>query len=500
MKLLCRGRAGRGAERGSALLMAFLMIILLYAIVFQLAYGTNADLRVATNDVTNTQIDLAAESALMEVYDRLLQDAEAAAAGDEGAGAAPGGEGLPPGGEQPGAGEGGAGGEAPPSDSREDAWGKPQRTTIGDIELRILVQDEDSKINVLSMLTEDEDEAEKAFDRIVRVVDMFRDGSTVDVDRAEAYRIVESMRQHLRQRGNSVLPKPRLASDDEDAPDIGLPLTLNEFAALDRLDESLFRDFRDERGYIVHGLGAFLTVWTSVDAGPNAQAGGQGQGGGSGAQNNGGNNNNPNNDPAGGQGNTSNQNGEGEGGGETNWGVAVNVNTAPVAVLKALFDDREVSPRFWDSVVEYRNLEEKDENQDEEAEPQLDEYGEEMIKRQIFDSLEELSEVDGYEDFGERTQNAFSQLLSTQSRVFSIYVTARRKTGMSDEDFGNYLGSPSSSQERRDDPRGTGLVRTIRSVVWRVDSGDGVVIVPIVRWEVLDYTPFEVLDYPDENR
>jgi hypothetical protein len=26
------------------------------------------------------------------------------------------------------------------------------------------------------------------------------------------------------------------------------------------------------------------------------------------------------------------------------------------------------------------------------------------------------------------------------------------------------------------------------------------VITPIVRWEVLDYVPFEVQDYPDEKR
>ncbi len=37
--------------------MAFLMIILLYAIIFQLNYGTKADLRVAENDVTITQMD-----------------------------------------------------------------------------------------------------------------------------------------------------------------------------------------------------------------------------------------------------------------------------------------------------------------------------------------------------------------------------------------------------------------------------------------------------------
>ncbi|MFM7298501.1 MAG: hypothetical protein ACKO4Q_14955, partial [Planctomycetota bacterium] len=57
-----RSANARQPRKGSALLMAFLMIILLYAIVFQLSYGTKADLRVAENDVTITQMDMAIES------------------------------------------------------------------------------------------------------------------------------------------------------------------------------------------------------------------------------------------------------------------------------------------------------------------------------------------------------------------------------------------------------------------------------------------------------
>jgi hypothetical protein len=43
-------------------------------------------------------------------------------------------------------------------------------------------------------------------------------------------------------------------------------------------------------------------------------------------------------------------------------------------------------------------------------------------------------------------------------------------------------------------------VRTVRSVIWRKADGDKTTIVPLVRWEVLDYTPFEVLDFPVEGR
>jgi hypothetical protein len=37
-------------------------------------------------------------------------------------------------------------------------------------------------------------------------------------------------------------------------------------------------------------------------------------------------------------------------------------------------------------------------------------------------------------------------------------------------------------------------------VLWRRETEEGMQLVPLVRWEVLDYLPIEVLDYPDEDR
>lgn len=477
--------------------MAFLMIILLYAIIFQLNYGTKADLRVAENDVTITQMDSSIESALQEVYDRLKQDgATAAAEGGAGGAAAGAGAGMPSG----GAGQGGqgaeGGGEDQPSDSRMDSWGRPQRSTIGDIELRILVQDEDGKINVLQLLAEDEEERDQANERLVRLIDFFRDGSTVDVDRSEAIRIVEAIKLHLTQRTQSVLPRPKLTSDDAEDKERCMPLTLKEFEVLERLDERLFRDFRDERGDIVHSLGSYLTVWSSITQG--ASEGEEGAGGATPEGQGGQQDQNQNQNQSGG--------GSGSSGDDPNWGVCVNVNTAPVAVLKALVDDREVSSRFWDAVIEYRNLEKKEEEGEESSgsaedelanEPQLDENGEAIVEREFFDSLEELAEVDGWERLEETIRGKLQNLLCTRSHVFSIYVTARRKTGTNDE-FGGYLGTP--RQGEREDERGKGLVRTVRSVVWRYGSGEDVKMIPLVRWEVLDYTPFDVIDFPVEGR
>jgi len=530
MKLISIGRVQarrlstrRRHRRGSALLMAFLMLIVLYAIIFQLWYTTSADLRVTQNDVTTTQMDLAIESAMQEVFDRLRTDGEAAA-DESGAGAAGAAAGAAAGGA--GAGDESGGEDSGPSDSREDAWGKPQRTSIGEIELRILVQDEDSKLNLLTMLAEDETEAEEAFERVVRLIDMFRDGSTVDIDRGEALRIAEAMKRHMLERTNSVLPKPKLLTDDEERQDLGMPLSLKEFEALPRLDESLFRDFRDEHGYIVHSLGSYVTVWSSpargtVDGASGNSSGGAGGGaspGGSsgdgssgagsgsgdgadgGSSGSGGASGGQDGSAAGGGNSGGGGGGGGSGSGATpNWGMVVNINTSPVAVLKALLDDRDVPPRLWDEVLEYRNMPERDEETGASAEEEatVDEFGNEVIKRQIFDSLDELSEIDGYENLEQKTRDRMASLLTVQSHVFSIYITARRKTG-SQEDFGGVLGA--RREEDREDVRGKGLVRTVRCVVWRYTDGDETRIIPIVRWELLDYTPFEVLDFPDEDR
>ena len=69
-------------QGGSALLLTMLVLIVLAAIVFQLHISTITDARVARNDVALMTMDQAIESTLLEVYDRLLTDAESAAAGE----------------------------------------------------------------------------------------------------------------------------------------------------------------------------------------------------------------------------------------------------------------------------------------------------------------------------------------------------------------------------------------------------------------------------------
>ena len=281
-------------------------------------------------------------------------------------------------------------------------------------------------------------------------------------------------------------------------------------------DESHFRDYRDENGKIVHSIGSFLTVWTSLataaDKPANVAAKKPATPPAAPKPNDKSKNANTNkkNDPNANKPSTGDPNNPaapaaaapGVKKSDDSNGWVVNVNTAPPAVLKALFDDREVHPRLWDKVVEYRNLEEEEDknkvkDKSTEEPPQLDEYGEEIIKRRIFDSVSELGEVDGFKDLGAELQTKISQCLSVQSHVFSIFVIARRPTSV-EGDMSEALADKKSRVAA--DEKGDSLLRVVRSVVWRHKVDDKIVIVPLVRWEVLDYMPYEVLDYPDENR
>ena len=106
----------------------------------------------------------------------------------------------------------------------------------------------------------------------------------------------------------------------------------------------------------------------------------------------------------------------------------MNLNTAPVAVLDALIDQRDVPRNFWENVLEYRNEEQEDVEENED--PPVDEYGEEIVVKKFFRSIEDLAQIDGWSEIEPVDQSRLRSMLDVQSHVFSIYVTARRPTGV----------------------------------------------------------------------
>ncbi len=517
------------SRSGAALMMSLLVLMVLVLVVWQIGISTSTQYQVARNDVGLTQIDLAIESALLETFEQLLADAEASGAGGEGAPSTAGGlgglAGAAGGGE-----EDGAGAQEAASDSRMDEWARPQRTEINGVSMRILIQDENSKFNVLQLLSEDDDEAEKAYQRLVRILDLFREDTEVDLSSSDADRMADAVRDHLRRRRDSIWPRTEQLTADPEDEETGLPLTVREFVALEGFRPEHFRDFRTEDDEVVHSLASYLTVNSSLQtfaemmATREEVAGAEGVGGGGGAN---GRDNIEDQEAGGGGGGqddplkgnsdgTTSGGGAGGGNGQvaqtgaaggadasiagganSGYGLpgAINLNTAPPVVLKALMDDRDVDPRFWDAVIEYRNEEVEEESIgfDEDEAPVLDEFGEEVVETKIFESLDQLTEFEEYDNIETGFRAEVVQLIGTTSDVFSIYVTARIESGGG----GGFLSA--AEQEEREEGGGD-LTRTVRCTVWRRQVDEGWEIVPIERWEVLPYRPYEIKDFPGEDR
>ncbi len=496
-------------------MMALLVLFVLLLIAFQLSISTGTDARVVRNEETIKAMDLSTESYLLQVYEDLRLDGEdAAAAGDAGNPLGGMGEAM----AGLGGDTGGEGGEAePPTDSRRDGWSRPVRTEeLNEVRLRVIVQDEDSKFNILSLLTEDEDESGKAFERLVRILEFSRKGTDAEIDGSQARQMAQVILEYMNRREDQYLPRTELLSDDEDNEDWGLPLSLREFVAADSevFTADHFRDYRDEQGMPVHSLGNFLTVWTSLttaENAPNAGAGGGGVSGTGGSGTGGAGTTAGEGTDAGGRdsgtagdsttevpGSTTTETGGSTGStssGSTS-GVAVNLNTAPLAVLKGLLDDRDLPYNFWEDVLLYRNQPDEEEEQPEEE--VLDEYGEPVdVIYQIFESVDELAEIDGWTEIEPIIQGELQNLLTVQSNVFSIYVTARKLTGEQETEY--ELGGSRLAIEEEEE-RGEGIVRTVRSVVWRRQGSDGSIeIVPLQRWEVVDYVPILMKDFPEDD-
>ncbi len=482
-------------RRGVVLLLSFLVLLVLILILQQIDYSAKTTARVTRNEHTLGAMDLAIESTLMSVFENLKADGEAdASSGDEEGGAG----GLGGAGMDPGAAMGGEEGGGPSDSHMDDWWGVNRQdfSVMDDIRVRVLIQDEDSKFNLLGLLVEDEDEAERAFERLARIIELSRKGTESEIDSSRARSMAEKIREVLERRTNEVLPQPTLMTDDEENEERSMLTSLRELVAIDPLlfEEDHFRDYLDERGEVVHSIGSFLTVWSCLTTGGTRGDDSQGSGAIP----------DPGDPSAGGDPTLPDSLGDGSdaaggtdpasGAGATASGL-VNVNTAPIAVLAGLLDERDIPYDLWESVLRYRNERDESEEDPDEDIP-LDEFGEEIFNTKVFDALTELAETDTWNDLDPLVQADIEGMLTVQSQVFSIFLTAYKPTG--EQEYTSQL--PTREETENEEAQGQGLLRTVRAVVWRRDLGDGTIeIVPIVRWEVLDYVPYEVLDFPPDE-
>lgn len=440
------------------------MLIVLVAIVYQINTVTQTDARVTRNEITRSQMDHAIQSVFMQMYEDLAEDGRGAQASEDGgAGAA----------DPTAAAAAGAGGEGsgPPRnpdtvDSQMDRWFTPQSTNFGDIQIRIFVRDENSKYNVLNMLNEDEELAEEAFQRVVRILVKCRGETDFEISQGDAEQMATAMRDYMvDRRSMQDIPKGIFLTGDEENQDRVLPLTFREFRMLEPFEDHMFRDFFGESDERIHSLEAFFTVFSSPAVGSEEANSGI---------------------PV------------ADGG----WGV--NVNTAPLAVLSGLIDSREIDYRVWDEIRDYRNEEEEpvedEENEDGidevDPEPLKDEFGEDIIQKKIFDSLDELEELNQFKDLGPEEKTTVRDVLAVESQVFEVILAARISTSADAE---QRLEFETRREQEEYFRSGLHLVRIVRTVVWRRSTEDDVVIVPLIPWEVIDNAPLQVLDFPPDE-
>ncbi len=460
-------------QSGIALLMTLLVFLILAAVVYELTSRSTIDYLVAKNDAEAAKMELAIESVLLDTYDTLRSDAEA-----DSASASPEAASLP-------SSDSGAEGSAPtgPSDSREDEWARPIEATLGDVRVTVTLEDENRKFNLLTLLSPHEEFQKESLERLIRLLDRFREDTDFDLDSSAAETLATSLLNYMKgvQRRIEV-PRPSLASDASasEKDKVFSPfLTLDELLLVEGFTEELMYDRRDERDaeIVIPGLNSVLTVWSALQS-PQEQSSAAGS------------SPPPPETP---QAPTA----AAASTGSSPVGIKININTASRPVLRSLLSEQEFPPDVIEAIIRYRNLEKEEEEEDSSFDSpafELNElYGEDVVPREFYASLGDLDKVVEYKNFSDPNAKAKLQsLVGVQSDVFSIYLTAT----LLKDDGGEGLDTETGEEAEEDTGK---IVHRVRSVVWRRQGANGTEIVPILRWEVRRDKKYEIRDFKKED-
>lgn len=503
-------------ERGAILILSMLVIMVLACVVVQLYFSTSVSMEIANQQKTLFPTGQAARGAVLQARAVLLQDLEDKSMGEESAsseedgmdggmtdpGGDPGDE-SNRGGEDPLSGGGDEGAANAAVDSIVDEWARPGAISLvfaNELEVRVFIRDEDAKFNILSVVAKDDDFAMESRERLMRLVDNFREDTRHDISRSQAERIADSIVNWLE--GDRLdfldeLPKVKTGKDDVD-PDrldddpIHFPLTIDELQMCEGLSPEILFGF-EQKGERIPGLVEFITCYSNLvfdeiaedeeesdEFLDNDQFG---------------------EDPTEGE-DTGEDSGEGDGEGdeedeeepeevETNNGC-VNINTSSYAVLRALLEDDQIPNSFLEKLVEFREealdaWEEAEEqadrwtSDDEEEGDGLDYEEEEDF---IFkDPSEVVSRVEDYFEtsfnLDNEAEEAFQSLICVTSNVFTIYVSIQVPNTEIVKNYrtvvwrwsGSQTASDSGFDESNEDPQ--------------MDSGSGnqiITLIPLEHW------------------
>ena len=477
----------RGSESGVVLILALFVILILLVIVPQFRYSARVERELAFNDVQDLQMESLARAGLMRARAALLVDltddqSEGEDFGDTGGPdtGGGGGGGATNGGSGADGSTGGAeGGGSQPTglhvDSLDEVWANGEfALEIGEdsgFKTRIVISDEDSKLNLLLLFAEDENYRKEWRQRLERALDLMRDGEPDDLSLSDASDLLDRIEKWMQgDRHDEELSTAPLASGDWRnmvGKPVHAPLSLSELCLAGGVKPTLLHGFgigEDEQYKWIPGLEQTLTVWSNVEMAeekspddPNVQ------------------------DPDVSNDKRARPEAQGVNNGR------ININTAPIWVLKSLFPDNEVPYASWDKFAEFRKeqLEElkrertelANASDDEKERRKQDEAKEPEQATYPFKTIDDLRKVEGFSpDSSSMTPERWNKLasyLSVESNVFRITVMV------------------GSTEARR-------RYYVARSVVWRREEGDDSRCIPIVPFERVPTSASDMQEFVKE--
>jgi type II secretory pathway component PulK len=492
----------RRTERGLSIVLALLVLFVLLVLIFQVMSVSIVELDQAGYYVASSRMQHLAEASRLKALSVLLMDVEDAEDADPGGGGGLAG-GLGGGGGGDGGGEDSGANITINTDSLLDEWMNPTALMPAMGEgwtLFVEVVDEDSKVNLMGLWTEDEELREGWSEVVQRLLDKAFEGTSLDLSTLDARDITDSLDDWVRgDRGTferQRLPPLKTSIAEDEASDSELdtdiienemrehPLTLGELAMIEGVRPEHLRGFVEDDVFYP-GLIDYLTIWSELELKPEQE---------------------PDDDFAGSVFSASafdddpteaeldeEEAAESAATASPTAGGRVNVNTAPLLVLRALAPE-DIPTAFLERVVEFRNRIQElrtefedgalgdsifgapDETDGEEGEEGEEEDDENDPTRYVFETENEVfSKVESEWDLSvftdDEDKSIFVGRLGVISNVFTVKIL---------------LFNPIT--ERR---------ASFRTVVWRMITPDRARIVTLLPLEQYE-DPRRMVDFPEE--
>jgi hypothetical protein len=214
--------AGPG-ERGIALLLVLLFIPLVFAIVGELAYDSEVEHRSALNVKDQAVIEYGIDGEFELALARLRYDKRQNEV-----------------------------------DSEFDDWAEKEARDDAEsgVALTTVVSDEGGKFNLARLVTGTEAQQARAKEILVRILDLYREETSVDVSLVDAQELVEKIGMHLRRESSAgQIPHPKTNPP-------GVPLLLDQLVFVDpKRMPDLLVDVRTRDGRVADGLHRYVTAF-----------------------------------------------------------------------------------------------------------------------------------------------------------------------------------------------------------------------------------------------